>query len=341
MSIIHPHRLIVTGVWRRSLDKLKRQIKEAKEKKKMEKQLFLLAQQSKGSSSGITHEQSGIAVAVAEEEIDDLFTVKSSSVGMEMGDNQQQQQDSSAAHPTSAKEKKKVKPLKIRADGRVKLSSSSSSSSGTAKKVSFDDEGNPCDAQSIQLVHLQPVAGISIDRDRIAAHTSQVMERIDQTREADALREKSRVREKRLSFKQAIKGSAKSSDGPTTLWNPDEDNMDAVADDSQSEAASDAAMDSLESIHTHRPVDADIVVDKRDKVSRKRQLSKQDDTPTATTDSQPREKKQAKSKKIKKAAQQQQQHHSVAEIIDDDYRVDDVDDILRAQEVLALKLINR
>lgn len=313
MSIFHPHFHIVTDVWRRSLDKLKRQIKEAKEKKKMEK---LLAQQSKDNSG--TDQQSGVAV-----EEDDLFTVKSSSTGMAVSDDHQQQQDSSTAHPVSVKEKKKVKPLKIRADGRpAKLINSS----GTAKKISFDDEGNPCDAKSIELVHLQPVAGISIDRDRIAAHTLQVMERIEQTREADALREKKRVRDKRLSFKQAIKGSAKPSDGPATLWNPDED---AAADDQQSEA-SDKVMDSHESIHTRSQSDVDIVVDKSDKVLRKRQLSEQD------ADSQPFE-KQSRKKKIKKAVQHH--HHSVDDFSDDDYHLD-VDDI-RAQEVLALKLINR
>jgi hypothetical protein len=315
MTIIHPHFVIVTDVWRRSLDKLKRQIKEAKEKKKMEK---LLAQQSKDNSG--TDQQSGVAV-----EEDDLFTVKSSSTGMAVSDDQQQQ-DSSTAHPASVKEKKKVKPLKIRADGRpAKLINSN----GTAKKISFDDEGNPCDAQSIELVHLQPVAGISIDRDRIAAHTLQVMERIEQTREADALREKKRVRDKRLSFKQAIKGSAKPSDGPTTLWNPDEDSLDAAADDHQSEV-SDVVMDSHESIHTRSQSDVDIVVDKSDKVLRKRQLSEQD------VDSQPFE-KQSRKKKIKKAVQHH--HHSVDDFSDDDYHLD-VDDI-RAQEELALKLINR
>jgi len=316
MTIIHPHFVIVTDVWRRSLDKLKRQIKEAKEKKKMEK---LLAQQSKDNSG--TDQQSGVAV-----EEDDLFTVKSSSTGMAVSDDHQQQQDSSTAHPASVKEKKKVKPLKIRADGRpAKLINSN----GTAKKISFDDEGNPCDAQSIELVHLQPVAGISIDRDRIAAHTLQVMERIEQTREADALREKKRVRDKRLSFKQAIKGSAKPSDGPATLWNPDEDSLDAAADDHQSEV-SDVVMDSHESIHTRSQSDVDIVVDKSDKVLRKRQLSEQD------VDSQPFE-KQSRKKKIKKAVQHH--HHSVDDFSDDDYHLD-VDDI-RAQEELALKLINR
>ena len=281
----------------------------------------LLAQQSKDNSG--TDQQSGVAV-----EEDDLFTVKSSSTGMAVSDDQQQQ-DSSTAHPASVKEKKKVKPLKIRADGRpAKLISSS----GTAKKISFDDEGNPCDAQSIELVHLQPVAGISIDRDRIAAHTLQVMERIEQTREADALREKKRVRDKRLSFKQAIKGSAKPSDGPATLWNPDEDSLDVAADDHQSEV-SDAVMDSHESIHTRSQSDVDIVVDKSDKVLRKRQLSEQD------ADSQPFE-KQSRKKKIKKVMQQHHHHHhSVDDFSDDDYHLD-VDDI-RAQEVLALKLINR
>lgn len=320
MSIIHPNFLIVTDARCRSLDKLKRQIKEAKEKKKMEK---LLAQQSKDSSG--TDQQPGVAV-----EEDDLFTVKSSSTGMGVSDDQRQQ-DSPTAHPVLVKEKKKVKPLKIRADGRpAKLISSSSSSSGTAKKISFDDEGNPCDAQSMELVHLQPVAGISIDRDRIAAHTLQVMERIEQTREADALREKKRVRDKRLSFKQAIKGSAKPSDGPAILWNPDEDSLDAAADDHQSEA-SDTVMDSHESIHTRSQSNVDIVVDKCDKVFRKRQLSNQD------ADSQPHE-KLSRRKKIQKAMQLQH-HHSVDDFSDDEYRLD-VDDI-RAQEVLALKLINR
>jgi len=302
------------------LDKLKRQIKEAKEKKKMEK---LLAQQSKSSSV--------IDVQLtAMEENDDLFTVKSTSTRREVVRDDQQlesEQHSSAVQATSTKEKKKVKPLKIRADGRVKQSSSNSSS-GTVKKVKFDDEGNPCDAQSIQLVHLLPVAGISIDRDRIAAHTLQVMERIAQTRDADVMREKKRVRDKRLSFKQAIKGSAKTLDGPATLWNADEEGMDT-----DEHHQSDAAMDSRELIiRTYNHSDANIVVDKTDKVSRKRQLNEE---VAATIDSQPREKQSRKNKKSKKVTSP----HSVDGCSDDDDHID-VDDI-RSQEALALQLIDR
>ena len=323
------------------MDKLKRQIKEAKEKKKMEK---LLAKQPNNSSS--IGDQSSSTMAkdkCIEDNDDDLFTVKSAPSGGVIDEQVVEKtatRGSTTPAVTASKKKKEAKLLKIKSDGRVKLSVSTttSNSGGVSKKVSFDEEGNPSEEQSMQLVHMpSSAAGSVIDKERIAAHTLQVMERIAQTRPADALREKNRVRERRLAFKQAVRGQAakatedEDGGGQATLWNADEEDMDD-ADDYPSDDASDGAV--MRSYDSSRIPEYDSAANKRVKRSRKQPSIEQD---TVLDDDGPSEKQSRKKKKIKV---------SRSSPVDDDTdelsysKALDLDDI-RSQEALALRLINR
>ncbi|KAJ1427669.1 P-loop containing nucleoside triphosphate hydrolase protein [Ochromonadaceae sp. CCMP2298] len=175
----------------RALDKLKKQIKEAKEAKKAAK---LLAQG--GAPVDVKAKEEG-------EEEEELFTVKQTH---NFGDMTLPQLTPEQAYAQlSIKQKKKLDTLKLTRDGTLKVALTAG-----AKKTTFDDEGNAID-RTIRLRNSEKegegegVGALGTDRDqRMAEHALRVKERVDQGREEDNLRERQRLKEKRMKLKVAV-----------------------------------------------------------------------------------------------------------------------------------------
>jgi ATP-dependent RNA helicase DDX10/DBP4 len=219
----------------RALDKLRKQIKEAKELKKRAKEeakrtgrnVEEILAEMKGRAVGEETDSdeendkskkrskklSEIALEIAQknseskkdgngqdEEDDDFLTVKRVHHWNE-GDNEanapEAMSEDDDAKPVVAQ---KVKPMvvKIKKDGSIKVKNAPA-----PKKTVFDDEGNTVD----NTLELQDGSKTQLSQElvnrRISEYADQVKSIVDQGRSADEAREKQRLREAKLKRKQA------------------------------------------------------------------------------------------------------------------------------------------
>ncbi|RYH25717.1 DEAD/DEAH box helicase [archaeon] len=177
----------------RALDKLKKQIAEAKEEKRRAKMLAKL--KAKGldeveALKQLAEKEAATTAAAAHDDDDDLLVVKSAS---EAAHNKLQPVVDFETSLTEAEQKKLQKKLaKIGKDGKVKAAES--------KKVVFDEDGNIVD--SIFEFTDRGSVEYSEMEEKIQSHLAAVKSNIDAGRREDLEREKQRVREKRLKYKQ-------------------------------------------------------------------------------------------------------------------------------------------
>jgi len=172
----------------RSLDKLKRKIKEEKETKK------LAAALSAGKSISLSVHKPKKETTNADDD-DDLFTVKSVQPSEAIDDSLNDQEISAI--------KNKKQKLKIRPDGTVR----GISGAGKTKKLAFDEEGNvsltPFDKLAQELGAKRRAS--EADSSAIDEHVKRVKARIDEGRREDIDRERQRIRDKHREVKALAK----------------------------------------------------------------------------------------------------------------------------------------
>ena len=196
----------------RSLDKLKKQIKAAKEEKRRAREAA-----ARGEAPPPPNANSSSSSADDDDDDGDLFTVKkihewasasSSSSSKTAGSRSDDPNDATdvAAVGDAGSKVKKPKALKIKLDGTARATRDAG-----VQKIVYDDEGNP--VEQIKLMERpQGFGSGSRSTDgpgrQLIGVTAQVEERarrvraaLDQGRYADRLREADRIKEKRLQRK--------------------------------------------------------------------------------------------------------------------------------------------
>lgn len=221
----------------RTLDKLKKQIKEAKEAKKKAREEAkrakelglepppmpkddsdsdedLVTRKSKDKkpkkAQSITELKKSVeskksALAAQENDDEDEFLVVKQVHNWGDDNNGEEGEAMDIANDDNllleaTKSDKKVKPLKIKVtkDGRVKTNIKGT----TSNKVVFDEDGEEID-NTISLVKKTEVDE-SVG-ERIQEYTTKIKQKVDAKREEDNLREKQRIKDKKLKLKQDIK----------------------------------------------------------------------------------------------------------------------------------------
>jgi len=238
------------------LDKLKRQIKEAKEAKrraalggtevKVDGSDEQLGEASKVKSSRKKLKLKAAATTSVDgnrdsdsdsDSGDELLRVKAPS-GKDDDDVEDDDPEDLAALLEAGKKRKRSKPLRLTADGEDKRASGS--------KVRFDEDGSI--EQPLQLRQAAAVsdsaAAASINTAGIDEYTRRVRERVDQGRKEDRLRERQRIRDKHLSDKAKLRQARdeEGGGGPTAVLgggdsdggNSNSDNDSGSGDDSDS-----------------------------------------------------------------------------------------------------------
>ena len=199
----------------RSLDKLKKQIKEAKLAKRVAKE------------SGTATGEGGKADDDDDEE-EELFQVKKDAAHhyIESDDGM----DVAVSNIDSSKLKKKIdkkQKIRIRSDGEAKNT--------VGKKIVFNDDGDIVDEPVTQLIH----AKRSIGAEDVETYARKVRAKLDESREEDKARERDRVREKHKIQRMSMKGE-KASDNAVTLGGADSDGEnDSGGDDASDDGDSD------------------------------------------------------------------------------------------------------
>ena len=228
----------------RGLDKLKRQIKEAKVKKKIERVLhglgldpesnegkekfaelldeFKLHEMRKEVQKDSSRQTNARSFHVAAEEAinsdseDELLVKKVDSKPLSSADMMRQKEEderltreaSMLSMGLGGKKKKKEKPLKINADGVAKAvirADASSTGSAKARKIHFDEDGEAILRNGLSLYE-KANEHRDLDMDGIAEYTAQVKSRVDAGRKEDEIREKERVQAKKKKYKEDAKG---------------------------------------------------------------------------------------------------------------------------------------
>lgn len=210
----------------RTLDKLKKQLKAAKEEKRLAREKVELERTGKSPRAIQKSSQD-------EEDEDELFVPKKSSHQIQLNNSEEEEDDDEPVitSVTGAK-KKKAKSLKIGFDGE-----SSASRRAGAKRLAFDDSGNTIDPlQKIAAMNNKNNSDTESDEENleadISARVSAVRKIIDSGRKEDAMREKVRIKEKHLKEKQRLREEREESQGgvvsPAVLSNfvPQEEDDD-------------------------------------------------------------------------------------------------------------------
>ena len=235
----------------RSLDKLKAQIKAAKEEKKR-------LREEKLGKKAVKDTKADIASDDDEEDDDDVLLVVKSEEGkadldQPVSDSTSLPSSESAAASIKATKRKKERALKISKDGETRKNSS---------RMLFDDEGGLIDPLASLTKAL--AAGGDSDSDdsdneggreglsaSIASRVRAAKSKLDSVRKEDDLREKERVKEKRLKLKRKKANQDDESDDDAdggavcTLGGVVEDDYDSDSgNDSDSGSDSDSDSDS-------------------------------------------------------------------------------------------------
>lgn len=211
----------------RALDKLKKQIKEAKEAKKKareeakkngtiyisessgdESEEDLLDGESKKKKKEKTKKSLSNAIPKAkkdEDEEDDFLQVKKVH-DWALTETAKEDETEAVIKPMDVDETEgsiavKTKPtkMKINKEGKLKVKDGQS-----GKKVVFDEEGNEVD-NSFSFQTMKNETSKEEIKSRIEEYAQKVKSKVDKGREDDIMREKQRLRELRLKRKQALK----------------------------------------------------------------------------------------------------------------------------------------
>lgn len=177
----------------RALDKLKKQIAEAKEERKRAKQVAKLEAAGRTEEAEALKAQKTAKVAIREEdsETDDFLTVK-------QVHNPDENDEALSLPQTAADTKIKAKKLnKISKDGNVRAVVA------TTKRLVFDEDGNAITRTG--LVNNSEAAEKDALQERIASRLDALKSSVDAGRADDILRDKARLREKRLKEKIAAR----------------------------------------------------------------------------------------------------------------------------------------
>ena len=224
----------------RSLDRLKKQIKAAKD----EKRLAAQKQSKPESADSDSEEDSG----------DEFLVVKKSGEAHGEDAAASMSLDDVAAEAAAPHVKpKKVKPLKIRQDGE-----STASVRAGAKRIAFDDSGAAIDPlQRIgEMTQSTSILSTASLQSEITDHIQKTRQVIDAVRKEDNARERERVREKHLKKKRRANEEADNVGdqvgvGGAFLMNAEEedsddnqDNGSGSDDDSDSGGSSDGLSNS-------------------------------------------------------------------------------------------------
>jgi hypothetical protein len=170
----------------RSLDRLKKQIKAAKEEKRL-------------AAKGLTAKPSSSKSEDSDEE-EFLVVKKSATAKAKESDSEEASGMEEEEGPVVDKLKqKKVKPLKIRQDGE-----STASVRAGAKRIAFDDSGAAIDPLQ-KIASMTSSSGRGVDsaalQQEMSEHLQKAKRVIDAARKEDNARERERVREKHLKKK--------------------------------------------------------------------------------------------------------------------------------------------
>lgn len=252
----------------RTLDKLKRQIKEAKEAKKRAREeakkngTVYISESSEDESDEElldggdgkkkkkekTKKSLSNAIPKAkndDDDEDDFLQVKQVHDWAKDGD---VTVDTTNTSETVVASNIKPTKMKINKEGKLKIKNGQA-----AKKTVFDEEGNEID-DSFNFQTMKDSASKDEIKSRIEEHAQKIKSKVDQGREDDVMREKQRLKEMRLKRKQALKSQG-SEDGPVAmLSNPIEEQSDDGEDsdsyddrnnnaDSSSDDSSDSSSD--------------------------------------------------------------------------------------------------
>jgi ATP-dependent RNA helicase DDX10/DBP4 len=231
----------------RSLDKLKRQIKEAKDAKKAAASL------SKGSGRDRPLELN-ISSENNSNEVDDLFIVKTvHSWGNE------DKIDESLDPLTSKKSK-----VKIRADGTAR----GTEAVGKKKRITFDENGNsvanPLDRLAEELsgkLEKRASSTSAIDVVEIDEHVRRVKARVDEGRREDLERERQRIRDKHREERLIAREKSTMDDegsGPQLTTFDEEESRRNDSSDSQSVSTSNDESENSSDIENDDDIDDDI-----------------------------------------------------------------------------------
>lgn len=223
----------------RSLDKLKRQIKEAKEAKKREREAAKAEAAGGGgsaSSSSAANKAKSKAKAKASSDSDsdsdgELLQVKRRDKGAaDNEDDEEDEEEEDLSALDLARGKKRKRPV-------IKIGSDGTDKRARGTKVLFDDEG-----QAVEPMRLTEApsssssstgAALAFNPSTIEEHTRKVRERIDSGRTEDRQRERQRIKEKHLSERAKLREARKEEGGPTAYLaggNEDEDEDDGESD---------------------------------------------------------------------------------------------------------------
>ena len=219
----------------RSLDKLKKQIKEEKEARRAAKGLATGA--STRTKNGASTEGSGnTSESESDSDSNDDFLVvkKTHRPGGndddgsgDGGGGDSSDTDEIQLAPSIGRNAKK-KPLKIDSDGQAKATSRN-------KRTLFGEDG-----EALEGLKMREGGAGRVDLDRIEDHARRVKARIDQGRGEDAQRERDRIREKHLKAKAAARGHDDEDDqrgGGVVLGGMNESGDDGSESESESDVA--------------------------------------------------------------------------------------------------------
>ena len=203
------------------MDKLKKQIKEAK-----------LAKKALKSGGGLS--TAPPSSALINDDVDELLVVKSI---LRPGDEEERSEEDAADETNltiepldKADSRKTKKVLKIKRDGTGKASAGAAS-----KKVLFDDDGEAAPGMQLVPVDKREVGDKVRDAEE---HARRVKARIDDGRAEDNLRDKERIqnkhRERRLrdkSDKAEVQGAAVLSNAVEEVYDENDDSGDDEDED--------------------------------------------------------------------------------------------------------------